>query len=113
MQIHPTDEIAQIPGQLESDTERGEPVMVTRAGEPLYMAVPMGKGLDSKAVRLELALGLFDREQISIGLAARIAGLSLAEVMAICSQRKIAVVRYSAAELEAELAYAGGLALRG
>ena len=113
MQIHTADEIARVPGQLESDTARGEPVIVTRAGEPLYMAVPLGKGLDSKAVRLELALSLFDRDQISIGLAARIAGIPVAELIDICSQRNIAVVRYSAAELETELAYAGGLALRG
>lgn len=113
MQIHTTEEIAQVPGQLERDTARGEPVMVTRAGEPLYMAVPLGKGLDSKAVRLELAITLFDRDQISIGLAARIAGVALAELMDICSQRKIAVVRYSAEELKAELGYADGLTLRG
>ncbi len=112
MQTHTIDEITQVPAQLERDTARGEPVIVTRAGEPLYMTVPLGKGLDPKAVRLELAVNLFDREQISLGLAARIAGIPLSEMLDLCAQRKIAVVRYSAEELDTELQYADGLALR-
>jgi plasmid stability protein len=56
--------------------------VVTRDGEPMLLAVPLGsRGLDRPDVRTELAVRLLDHEQISLGVAARIAGLPIADLI--------------------------------
>jgi predicted HTH domain antitoxin len=102
-----TEELARQPQQLLDDAQRGEAALVTRDGEPVLLAVPMGKGLESQTVRLELAAALYDREQISLGLAARIAGLSYSEMIDELGQRAIPVIRLAPGELERELAAFG------
>jgi hypothetical protein len=43
-------------------------VIVAIEGEPMLMAVPLDKGIESQAVRLEFAaVHLYGREQISLG----------------------------------------------
>jgi predicted HTH domain antitoxin len=93
------------PQQLLADAARGEPSLVTQDGQPLLMAIPMGAGLEAREVRLELAVALFDRDQISVGIAARIAGLSIEDMIEELGKREIAVVRYDEGELAAELDY--------
>ena len=78
-----------------------------RDGEPLLLSVPLGKGIESRSVRTELAARLFDREQISLGLAARIAGLSYSEMIDELGQRQISVIRLEPGELGRELAAFG------
>ncbi|MEW5789790.1 MAG: UPF0175 family protein [Pseudomonadota bacterium] len=77
------------------------------------MAVPLGIGLNATEVRLELAVSLFDQEQISMGVAARVAGLSISEMIDELGKRKIPVARYGPGELEQELEYVSVLADRG
>jgi predicted HTH domain antitoxin len=101
------------PSHLFDDIERGEPALVMRGDEPLFMAVPLGKGLSATEVRLELAINLFDQEQISMGIAARIAGLSISEMIDELGKRKIPVARYGPGELEQELEYVSTLVDRG
>ena len=98
------DDLQRHPAQLLEDADRGELAVVTRDGEPVLLAVPLGKGLDRPDVRLELAVRLFDHEQIGIGVAARIAGLPLAEMMDELGRRRIPLIRTTADELERELA---------
>ncbi len=102
-----TEELGRQPLRLLEDAQRGEPALVTRDGEPVLLSVPLGKGIESKEVRLEIAVNLFDREQISIGLAARIAGVSIREMIDECCKRRIPVIRVTSEELERELAAFG------
>jgi predicted HTH domain antitoxin len=97
------DEVNAQPQRLMVEAVRGEPVMVTQDGQPVWMMVPLCSGLEALEVRLELAVHLFDRDQISASIAARIAGLCLSEMLGELSKRQIPVVRYSEAELEEEL----------
>ena len=106
-------EVSREPHHLLADVERGKPTLVMLGDQPLFMAVPLGAGLDAAEVRLELAVRLFDHEQISLGTAARIAGLSISELIDELGRRQIAVARYDAAELERELDYFDTLADRG
>ena len=100
-----TEELQRRPGQLLEDADRGELAVVTRDGEPLLLAVPLGrKGLDRPDVRTELAVRLFDHEQIGIGMAARIAGLSMVALTDELGRRRIPLIRTTAEELERELA---------
>lgn len=101
------EDVARQPQLLLDDAARGEPSLVTRAGEPVLMAVPLGAGLDTHEVRLELAAQLYDREQISLGVAARIAGLSYSDMTDELGRRGIAVIRLEPGELERELAAFG------
>jgi predicted HTH domain antitoxin len=107
------DEVSRQPSQLLDDVDRGEPALVMRGDQPLFMAVPLAKGLDALEVRLELAVTLFDQEQVSLGIAARIAGLSISGMIDELGRRKIPVVRYTPEELARELEYARTLADRG
>ena len=97
------------PDKLLSDAQGGEIALVTQDGKPVFMAVPMGANLDSSGVRLELAVSLFDREQVSLGVAARIAGLSISETIDELGRRHIPVVRYSKEEFAEEMKYVRSL----
>lgn len=107
MQTLTIEDIAHGPHRLIDDAERGELSLVTRAGQPVMLAVPLGSGLDAQEVRLELAARLYDSEQISLGVAARIAGLAYSEMVDELGRRGIAVIRLEPGELERELAAFG------
>ena len=64
------------------------------------------------AIRVELAVRLFDAEQISLGGAAAIAGLSVSEIIDELGRRKIAVIRITPEEFDEELPYIQTLANR-
>ena len=101
------DELTRQPQQLIDDAQRGELSIVTLAGEPVMMAWPLGKGIGSDALLVDLAATLFDREQLSLGLAARLACLSYSEMIDELGRREIAVIRLEPGELERELAAFG------
>ena len=101
------EDLARQPQCLLEDAERGEPSLVTRLGEPVMLAVPLAGGLDAREVRLELAARLYDHEQISLGVAARIAGLGYSEMIDELGRRDIAVIRLEPGELERQLAEFG------
>ena len=95
------------PRRLLDDAQRGEASLVVDDGVAVLLAVPLGAGLDTAEVRIELAARMFDREQISLGVAARIAGLSYSEMIDELGRREIAVIRLEPGELERELAAFG------
>ena len=100
------------PDKLLADAQGGEIAVVTQDGAPVFMAVPMGESLDSQRVRLELAVSLFDRDLVSIGVASRIAGFSVGEMIDELGRRRIPVARYSEEEFAEEMKHVRGLAGR-
>ena len=100
------------PDKLLSDAQGGEIAIVTEDGEPVLMAIPIGASLDSQRVRLELAVSMFDRELVSIGVAARIAGSTIGEMIDELGRRRIPVARCSEEELAEEMKHVRGLAGR-
>ncbi len=99
------DELTRDPRQLIDDARRGKVAIVTVAGEPVLIALPLGKGVALGTTLVDLAATLFDCEQISLGLAGRIAGLSYSEMIDELSRRQIPVVRYGVGDLDRELEY--------
>ena len=102
-----TDELARQPQRLLDQAARGEASLVTRGGEPLLLAVPLGQGAPVQTMLVELAAQLYDRELISLGRAARIAGLAYSETVDEFGRRGIATIRLRPEELERELAAFG------
>jgi predicted HTH domain antitoxin len=104
------------PQRLLDDARSGELSLVTQAGEPVLLTVPLSHGaqtqVQTQALRADLAAHLFDSDEIGLGMAASIAGLSHTAMLDELSRRQIAVVRYSADELAAELKYVDTLAGR-
>ena len=101
------------PAKLLSDMQSGVIAVVTQDGEPVFMAVPFGASLDPPGVRLELAVSLFNRDQVSVGVASRIAGLSISETIDELGRRRIPVARYTGNEFAEEMKYVRSLVDRG
>ncbi len=102
MQTLTADQMQQQPRQLVDGALRGEPALVTRGGLPVFLTVPLANADNARSVRLELAAALFDSEQISVGLAARIAGMSHSEMIDELGRRDIATIRLDPGELGRE-----------
>ena len=100
-----TDEdLQRAPQQLLADARRGELTVVTTNGRPMMLAVPLADGAPMRTALVDLAAALFDREEISLGTAARIAGLSYSEMIDELGRREIDTIRITPEELERELA---------
>ena len=66
--------------------------------------------IPGRKVKCALAISFFVREQISIGVASRIAGVSISEFIDELGKRRIPVTSYSGEEFEEELKYVRSLA---
>lgn len=90
-------------GDLIRDAEAGKLSVVTKHGQPVFVAVPFDETLLREGVAVALAVKLFDEEVLTLRQAAKVAGMTLAQFMEECSAREIPVVRYSTEELEQEV----------
>jgi predicted HTH domain antitoxin len=106
------EELKSAPLALLDHAHRDQATLVTVDGLAVMMAVPLDNGQPSPSALVDLAATLFDSEQISLGRAARIAGLSHSEMIDELGRRNIDVARYSVDELKRELAYVSTIAGR-
>lgn len=91
-------------GELIRDAEAGKLSVVTKHGKPVFVAVPLDDRLLEEGLRVALAIKLFDEEVLSLSKAARFAGMPIEDFLEYLGKQGIAVVRYSAEELDAEIA---------
>jgi predicted HTH domain antitoxin len=101
------EQLIRSPARLIEVAESGEVAVVTKDGRPLFLAVPVDDRLAKEDVLVAVAVRLYEREIVSIGRAARIAGLSLGEFVDRLAALKIPVARYSSEELAREIAEFG------
>lgn len=101
------DELKREPAQLLNDAHRGQVTIVTTDGQAVLMTVPLESGAPAPGALLDVASQLYDREQISLGRAAEIAGLTYVDMMDELGRRGIATIRLRPGELERELAAFG------
>lgn len=92
-------------GDLLSASESGEISVVTKYGQPIFLAMPFDESLLKLGIRKALAVRLFEDQTLSLGGAAKIAGLSHEEFMQLLGDMAIPVIRYSAEELDHELEF--------
>jgi predicted HTH domain antitoxin len=90
-------------GELAADAQAGKLSLVTRDGAPVFVAVPFDEALLRGGVGLALAVKLFDEETLSLGQAARLAGLGVLDFMDRLAELRIPVARPRPGELEQEL----------
>jgi predicted HTH domain antitoxin len=103
-----TDEdITREPTRLLDDARRGRVTLVTIQGRALLVTLPLDQGSPSPGALVELAATLYDHEQISLGRAAKIAGLSYSEMIDELGRRGIATIRLGPDELQREVAAFG------
>lgn len=101
------EELRRAPATLLDSEHQAQLTVVTTNGQPVVLAVPVAGGPPLHAALLDLAAMLYDRELISLGKAAHIAGLSYSEMIDELGRRDIATIRLSPGELERELAAFG------
>lgn len=92
-------------GALSKEIEQGNLAVVTRHGHPLFIGVPFSEELLGQGVHITLATRLFKDGDVSLGKAAKIASMSIAQFCEYVSRLGIPVVDYDPKELEQELAY--------
>lgn len=85
------------------EAKSGRLSVVTKHGEPIFLAVPFDDALLRGGLATTLATRLFDEEAISLGQAARLAGMDVTEFMEILSRLQIPIARPRRGELEREL----------
>jgi prevent-host-death family protein len=86
-------------GELIREAELGHLSVITKHGQPVFVAVPFDEALLESGVRVSMAIQLFADHKVTLVQAARLAGLSASEMMDKLADRKIAIVDYSKEEL--------------
>ena len=105
-----SEELEQQPERLLDDARRGTSDVVTVHGEPMMLTLPLGQSAGSSAERLALAVALYERDVLSLGLASKVAGLPYSQMNDELGRRQIPVVRYSVQKLDREIDYVRTLA---
>lgn len=90
-------------GELIRDAESGRLSVITKHGRPVFVAVPFDELLIREGIGLALAMRLFQQADISLGKAARLAGMNRQEFLAEIKSQNIPVTDASESELDEEL----------
>ncbi len=91
-------------GALSQEAEEGNLALVTH-GHPLFVSVPFTEELLQQGVHVALAVKLFKEGDTSLGKAAKLAKMNIAEFSEYVSRLGIAIVDFDEEELDKELAF--------
>lgn len=89
--------------ELVRELENGHPALITKQGRPLCITVPLEEHLIEAGLPLALAVELYRGQTVSLGLAAKIAGLSYVEFIEQLGRLRISILDYDPDELDREL----------
>ena len=103
METFPIRDLRERTGELVRGAEDGKLSIVTKHGQAIFVAVPFDEAMLKSGLRIALAVKLFDEETISLGKAAKLAGVSQSEFINHLGALKIPVARYNAEELALEV----------
>ncbi|MEE9493214.1 MAG: UPF0175 family protein [Gammaproteobacteria bacterium] len=90
-------------GELSREAEAGHLALITKRGNPLMLALPFSDVLFDHGAKTALAEHLYKEGVLSLGKAAKIAGMPYVLFTEHLSRIGIPVVDYPADELEDEL----------
>ena len=94
-------------GELVRNAEQGRLAIVAKHGHPLFVAVPLDEELLRSGVHVALALKLFQEGVISLGKAAKLAGLDYEAFVDKLSALGLPAVDYPPEDLDTEVATIG------
>jgi antitoxin (DNA-binding transcriptional repressor) of toxin-antitoxin stability system len=103
MDIFNVRDLRERPGALIRDAEQGHLAMVTKRGHPVFIAVPFTEELVKLGLSKALALRMLEEKHITLRQAAKIAGVSLEEMIDLISYTDMSVVDYEPSELDQEI----------
>jgi prevent-host-death family protein len=89
-------------GELIRDAEEGKLSLVTKHGQPVFIAVPFDEWLLRFGLAVALAIRLYEQDVLSLGQASKIAGLSEEEFIERLGAAGVPAARYALDELEEE-----------
>lgn len=90
-------------GTLVRDAESGKLSVITKHGRPVFVAVPFDDLLLKEGVGIAMATKLFEQSEVSLGKAAKLAGMTRHEFMAHLADLSIPVTHHTSEELVHEL----------
>jgi predicted HTH domain antitoxin len=94
-------------GELVRNAEQGKLAVVAKYGHPLFVAVPLDEELLRLGVHVALAIKLFQDGTMSLGKAAKLAGLSYETFVEQLASIGLPAVDYAPEDLDAEVAAIG------
>lgn len=94
-------------GELLRDAEEGRLSIITKHGRPAILALPFDERLLKHGVARALALHLFETGHLTLARAAKLAEMSIEELVTLLGAAGVDAVRYAPDELEAEVRGAG------
>lgn len=96
-------DLRQRSGKLLQDAENGRLALITKRGRPAILAVPFDERLLELGLHRTLAPGLFEKRQLTLAQAARLAGLSAEDFVVLLGETGIPAADYPTGELDEEL----------
>jgi predicted HTH domain antitoxin len=81
--------------------------VVAKHGQPVFIAVPFDESSITSGVKVSLALKLFRDHVVSLGRAAKLAGMTKVRFMGVLGAHGIPAVDYPSSDLDSELALLG------
>ncbi len=99
-------DLRQRSGELLKGAERGRLAIVTKHGRPAIVAVPLDGRLMELGVHRALALHLFERRQVTLVQAAKVASVPVEEFIELLGAVGIPAVDYPPEELDDEISAA-------
>lgn len=100
------EEVTTQPQRLLDDARKGPSDMVLVEGRPLLLTIPLPLDAGLPEALLELAVALYESDQVSLGRAAEVAGLPYSQMIDALGRRGLPVVRYGIEDLDREPALA-------
>lgn len=91
------------PGKIIREAEQGHLSLVTKRGQPIFLAVPFRETLLEMGLHKVLALQLLQQNHLTLRQAARLACISVEEMMPLASNFEIDLVDYTKEDLEQEI----------
>jgi prevent-host-death family protein len=90
-------------GELIRDAEEGKLSLVTKHGQPVFVAVPFDERLVQHGILVALAIRLFEEEVVSVAQASKVAGVAEEQFLENLAAAGVPAARYDAGELDDEL----------
>ena len=103
MNILSTNELKESPLKLCQIAEQGNLSLVTQDERPIFITMPFTEELIKLGVFKECAIRMFEEHKMTLRQAAKLADVSLEEMMSLLSNAQVDVIDYDPTDLDLEM----------